>query len=164
MATLQCLSFIAEKWQVGSVIREEDSAKRALGIGYQTLPSVNSRGFEMLFFARVTIRWTDSKGAEGGDETLGIIGTKEDSADVTDSDWGDYKGVDREGGAEGIEVVLGCGTKGANGYERRGRENGCLEFGDEVSLESVEVLGKVDSVKTTSQEIYRRFVGKWRHL
>jgi len=97
------------------VIREEDSARRALGIGYRTLPSVNSRGFEMLFFSRVTMGWTDSRGAEGGDETSGIIGTKEDSTDVTDSDWGDWKGVDSKGVAEGIEVVLGCGTEAANG-------------------------------------------------
>jgi hypothetical protein len=66
--------------------------------------------------------------------------------------------VDSEGVAEGIVAMLGYGTEAANGKERRGRENVFLEFGDEVSLENAEVYGKVDSMKTTSREIYRIFV------
>jgi hypothetical protein len=125
-----------EEWQVGSISIGEDSTKRALRRGYRILPSLNSLGLEMLFWARVTMGWMDVNGTEGGE------GAAEISVE------GDEEAGLEAAGEEGCKwgSMSGWGAGSTEGGEIRGRENGYLEIEEMDSIgEESEWYGNWDS-------------------
>jgi len=156
MDVLQCLSFTAVEWQVGSISIAEDSASRALERGYRTLPSINSLGLDMLFLARVTMGCKDASGTEGGEGDAEISAGDGDSAEIEEAEERGCIGAEcrdwEEWGEE--DSMTGCGSCAADRGMRIGRENCCLGLQElDSSGDKVDVYGNVESVKMTSREI-----------